>query len=264
MKRDASNDHNSVSCVKYVTAVADPGFTRLMGGRQSLRNMFLKRQNKSTESDQARHSLLDFLLPPANQVCEGHVFIPVCQSFCSQGGAGSASVHAGIVDPTRSRHPLRADTPATDTPPCAVHAGRYGQQAGGTHPIGMHTCCLEKITFGEYSKLDRYRWSKCMQHSSCCIYQKMGVAHDSRTDPELGLRSQTLNSGYCSSSYWDTLLYIIFTVLVLNSILITYSTKTLEAAAHNSQFRISETGANTGLQQQPIIWPFFPATTWWK
>ena len=22
----------------------------------------------------------------------------------------------------------------------AVHAGRYGQQAGGTHPTGMHSC----------------------------------------------------------------------------------------------------------------------------
>ena len=27
------------------------------------------------------------------------------------------------------------------TPPGAVHAGRYGQQAGGTHPTGMHSCC---------------------------------------------------------------------------------------------------------------------------
>ena len=26
-------------------------------------------------------------------------------------------------------------------PPEAVHAGRYGQQAGGTHPTRMHTCC---------------------------------------------------------------------------------------------------------------------------
>ena len=26
------------------------------------------------------------LLPPANEVCEGYVFTPVCQSFCSQGG----------------------------------------------------------------------------------------------------------------------------------------------------------------------------------
>ena len=27
------------------------------------------------------------LLPPANEVCEGYVFTPVCQSFCSQGGS---------------------------------------------------------------------------------------------------------------------------------------------------------------------------------
>ena len=26
------------------------------------------------------------LLPPANEVCEGYVFTPVCQSFCSGGG----------------------------------------------------------------------------------------------------------------------------------------------------------------------------------
>ena len=25
-------------------------------------------------------------------------------------------------------------------PPGAVHAGRYGQQAGSTHPTGMHSC----------------------------------------------------------------------------------------------------------------------------
>ena len=48
--------------------------------------------------------------------------------------------------------PPAADTPQQQTPPqhqtppgsrhplCAVHAGRYGQQAGGTHPTGMHTC----------------------------------------------------------------------------------------------------------------------------
>ena len=27
----------------------------------------------------------NLLLPPANEVCEGYVFTPVCQSFCSQG-----------------------------------------------------------------------------------------------------------------------------------------------------------------------------------
>ena len=30
--------------------------------------------------------------------------------------------------------------PGADTPSPTVHAGRYGQQAGGTHPTGMHTC----------------------------------------------------------------------------------------------------------------------------
>ena len=33
-------------------------------------------------------------LPPANKVCEGYVFTPVCQSFCSQGvGWGYPSMH---------------------------------------------------------------------------------------------------------------------------------------------------------------------------
>ena len=61
----------------------------------------------------------------------------------------SASVHAEIHPPGSrspqeadtlppgSRHPLQAITPLEADPPCAVHAGRYGQQAGGTHPTGM-------------------------------------------------------------------------------------------------------------------------------
>ena len=70
---------------------------------------------------------------------------------------GSTSVHAGIHPPDQT--PPEADTPSADTPagitpplpeqtpprskqppPCAMHAGRYGQQAGGMHPTGMHTC----------------------------------------------------------------------------------------------------------------------------
>ena len=38
-----------------------------------------------------------------------------------------------------SRHP--PPPPGADTPPSrAVHAGRYGQQAGGMHPTGMQSC----------------------------------------------------------------------------------------------------------------------------
>ena len=46
--------------------------------------------------------------------------------------------------PPGSRHPLAADTPA------AVHAGRHGQQAGGTHPTGMYYCSvnvMRRFTF---------------------------------------------------------------------------------------------------------------------
>ena len=47
--------------------------------------------------------------------------------------------------PPREQTPPGADTPQEQTPqeqppPGAVHAGRYGQQAGGTHPTGMYTC----------------------------------------------------------------------------------------------------------------------------
>ena len=43
--------------------------------------------------------------------------------------------------PPRSRHPPE-QTPLHPADPSlvAVHAGRYGQQTGGTHPTGMHTC----------------------------------------------------------------------------------------------------------------------------
>ena len=42
-------------------------------------------------------NLIEFL-PPANEVCEGYVFTPVCQSFQSQGdmhGEGGACVVKG-------------------------------------------------------------------------------------------------------------------------------------------------------------------------
>ena len=45
-------------------------------------------------------SLMEYL-PPANEVCEGYVFTPVCHSVHR---GMSASVHAGIHTPW-SRHP---------------------------------------------------------------------------------------------------------------------------------------------------------------
>ena len=80
-------------------------------------------------------------------------------SVCPPGGL-SAPLHAGIHTPrtrgrhppgTRGRHPPgpEADTPEdqrqtppgpeADTPPAQCMLG-YGQQAGGGHPTGMHSC----------------------------------------------------------------------------------------------------------------------------
>ena len=57
-------------------------------------------------------------------------------------GGGSAPLHAGIhrssAEPEAA--PPGADPLGPDTPPSAVHAGRYGQQAGSTHPTGMQSC----------------------------------------------------------------------------------------------------------------------------
>ena len=69
--------------------------------------LFSLKTIESLQIGVATHFQATQLLPPANKVCTGYVFTPVCQSFCSQGGM-SASVHAGIHTPL-GRHP-RADT----------------------------------------------------------------------------------------------------------------------------------------------------------
>ena len=79
---------------------------------------------------------------------DGYVFTPVCQSFCSWGGVCFSAcwdthpLPLGADTPPRSRRPPKELTPPSRSrhPPGAVHAGRYGHQAGGTHPTGMHTC----------------------------------------------------------------------------------------------------------------------------
>ena len=111
---------------------------------------------------------------------KGYVFTPVCHSVHMGNVCLSAcwdtppSRHPpgkqtpiqeadtpGSRQLPRQTTPPEADTPTppeADTPPGSIptpppgkqtprkqtlppmHAGRYGQQGGGTHPIGMHTC----------------------------------------------------------------------------------------------------------------------------
>ena len=46
----------------------------------------------------------------------------------------------GTAPRTRYTPQIRYTPPGTRYPPEAVHAGRYGQQAGGTHPTLTHSC----------------------------------------------------------------------------------------------------------------------------
>ena len=52
----------------------------------------------------------------------------------------------GANTPSRNQTP-REHTPPGADPPCAVHAGRYGQQAGGTHLL---ECILVLLLFFFY------------------------------------------------------------------------------------------------------------------
>ena len=71
-----------------------------------------------------------------------------CLLFCSQGGLPHCML--GYPPRTRGRHPPIPGTPREQTPPgpgtpSAVHDGRYGQQAVGTHPTKMHSCLKTKL-----------------------------------------------------------------------------------------------------------------------
>ena len=132
---------------------------------------------------------------PQRSCGQGNIFTPVCHSFCSQGGRGSASVHAGIPPtphprsrsppdqtpphppprsrPPQTRHHLppgpdtpRADTPLEQTPPGAdppqtrhhppgKQTPAYGLRAAGTHPTGMHSC-FSKI---KYARICAKQWN---------------------------------------------------------------------------------------------------------
>ena len=86
------------------------------------------------------------------------IFSEACVRNSVHGGV-SARLHAGIHTPLgpeadtplgpeadtrpdpRSRFPPYPEqTSIRNRPPGTVHPGRYGQQAGGMHPTGMHTC----------------------------------------------------------------------------------------------------------------------------
>ena len=78
----------------------------------------------------------------------------------------------GADTPSRSRHPLGADTPWEQTPPRSRHppgsrhpphrnqTAAYGQRAASTHPTGMHSCIIIRISCFEIYFASQIRLTK--------------------------------------------------------------------------------------------------------
>ena len=69
-----------------------------------------------------------------------------CLSHCMLGYS------PGTRHPPQTRHPQSRQPLGADTPPSAVHAGRYRQQASGTHPTGMQSCVEIELGSGRIHK----------------------------------------------------------------------------------------------------------------
>ena len=98
----------------------------------------VRRSHKGPFTLKIYYTIILRFLPPAIKLSQGNVFTPVCHSV----HRGEWQTPPWEQTPSGSRHP-----------PYAVHAGRYGQQSGGMHPTGMHSCCdCDCDSFSPYRK----------------------------------------------------------------------------------------------------------------
>ena len=84
------------------------------------------------------HSCLFIFFLLANEVCKGYVFTPVSQSFCSWGGLHPQGASRGVC----IRESLHPGELRRFPPPLTSDSMGYDEQAGSTHPTGMHSCLL--------------------------------------------------------------------------------------------------------------------------
>ena len=98
---------------------------------------------------------------PQRTCGQGNIFTPVCHSFCSHGGRGSASVHAGMPHPPRA-DPPGADIPREQTPPRSRHPpdqtppkSRYpslSRHPPGADPPGLDTPLGSRLQHTVYER----------------------------------------------------------------------------------------------------------------
>ena len=101
------------------------------------------------------------LLPPANEVCDGYVFTPVCQSFCSQGGLPHCMLGCTPPDQrqtphptpsrTRGRHSLGPEADPHPLPQDQRQAPPPPRPEAGTPRPGSSACWEIRATSGRYA-----------------------------------------------------------------------------------------------------------------
>ena len=104
---------------------------------------------RTTQSSQCCHFgiaevVKSKIITPANEVCEGYVFTPVCQSFCSRGGCVVGGMHGRGA--------------------CVVGACVLG----GVRGRGMH---------GEVCMAGGHAWQGDMHGSGACVAGGMHAMH---------------------------------------------------------------------------------------
>ena len=156
------------------------------------------------------------LLPPATKLGQGNIFRSVCQEFCPLGWGCLPHCMLRYTPPGDQRQtppprpeadsPLgpEADTspgPEADKPPhpTAVDAGRYGQQAGDTHPAGMHSCFHWDLSIWHHIYICGGNFVgnfvnckyQCMWHFLCmntntvsCMYHCQGAFTHNKIQPD--------------------------------------------------------------------------------
>ena len=90
-----------------------------------------------------------------------------------------------MLDTPRRQIPLRQTPP----PPRAAHAGRYGQQAGGTHPTGMHSYYQSFGLWGVKAHQSRPHPSQSIFFSFSSIFWQNSVLNNRLVLPPQRMKS---------------------------------------------------------------------------
>ena len=105
--------------------------------RDMLRRRWLLRCRPQTKFAKVMFLHMSVILSTGGRVCPS-----ACWDAHPPGPEAGTPPQDQRQTPPQTRGRLPPDQRQNPSPTGAVHAGRYGQQVGGTHPTGMHSCSV--------------------------------------------------------------------------------------------------------------------------